>query len=265
MADGVATDGLAYERLLGRASRAVGSLFLDWLDLPEGLAWLDLGCGTGALSETIADRAGPKLVMAVDTAEVQIAFARGRAGDRPLTYRIGDAGSLEFADGEFDAVVMGQAIAFMAQPAKAAREMKRVARPGGWVGTYMWDMTGEHFILAPLLRALDEMKIDVAPSPGAEISRLDYLVELFQSAGLERVSGRELDIEVSFADFKDYWASNICLANPAVQAIRRLSAAKSDQLRALLEASLSRDPAGRIMVWARTNGVRGQVSTGAPL
>jgi ubiquinone/menaquinone biosynthesis C-methylase UbiE len=42
------TDGEAYERLMGRWSRLVGEAFLDWLDAPKNLSWLDVGCGTGA-------------------------------------------------------------------------------------------------------------------------------------------------------------------------------------------------------------------------
>ena len=36
------TDGAAYERLMGRWSRLVGEIFIEWLDVPPGLRWLDL-------------------------------------------------------------------------------------------------------------------------------------------------------------------------------------------------------------------------------
>jgi hypothetical protein len=47
------TDGQSYERLMGRWSRAAGAAFLDWLSLPKGLNWLDVGCGTGAFTELV--------------------------------------------------------------------------------------------------------------------------------------------------------------------------------------------------------------------
>ena len=47
-ADKLFTNGEAYERLTGRWSRLVGESFLDWLDAPKGLRWLDVGCGNGA-------------------------------------------------------------------------------------------------------------------------------------------------------------------------------------------------------------------------
>jgi len=52
-------DGQAYERLMGRWSRAAGELFLDWLSLPKGLKWLDVGCGTGAFTELVIPRTSP--------------------------------------------------------------------------------------------------------------------------------------------------------------------------------------------------------------
>ncbi len=42
--------GTGYERYIGRWSRPVAAAFLDWLALPRGLAWLDVGCGTGELA-----------------------------------------------------------------------------------------------------------------------------------------------------------------------------------------------------------------------
>src|SRR5215510_5705569 len=47
----------AYERYIGRWSRPVSIAFVEWLGVPPDRAWLDLGCGTGALSETIARHA----------------------------------------------------------------------------------------------------------------------------------------------------------------------------------------------------------------
>lgn len=55
-ADKLFHDGEAYERLMGRWSRAVGKVFLDWLDIPKGLRWLDVGCGNGAFTEELVAR-----------------------------------------------------------------------------------------------------------------------------------------------------------------------------------------------------------------
>ena len=79
------TDGAAYERLMGRWSVPVGEVFLDWLAQPEGLRWLDVGCGNGAFTELIVARCAPADVQGLDPSEAQIAYARERPGARPAT------------------------------------------------------------------------------------------------------------------------------------------------------------------------------------
>ncbi len=53
------SSGDAYEPYVGRWSTLVAREFLRWLDEPENLRWLDVGCGTGALSEVIVARCAP--------------------------------------------------------------------------------------------------------------------------------------------------------------------------------------------------------------
>ena len=61
-------DGEGYERFMGQWSRAAGCLFLDWLSLPSGLKWLDVGCGTGAFTEIIKESSGASEITAIDPA-----------------------------------------------------------------------------------------------------------------------------------------------------------------------------------------------------
>lgn len=133
------TDGEAYEKLMGRWSRAAGEVFIDWLALPPGLRWLDVGCGTGAFTELVLDRCSPKEISAIDPAENQIAYAKCRPAATRASYRIGDAQSLPYANDEFDVSVMAVVIHFVPDPAKGVVEMACVTRPGGTVATYTWD------------------------------------------------------------------------------------------------------------------------------
>jgi ubiquinone/menaquinone biosynthesis C-methylase UbiE len=135
-------DGKAYERLMGRWSQVAGATFLDWLGLPAGLKWLDVGCGNGAFTETLIAKAAPSEVAGIDPSEGQLAYARTRSGAKRATFQMAGAQDIPFADNSFDAAVMPLVISFVPDPVKAVAEMKRMVRPGGTVGAYMWDVEG---------------------------------------------------------------------------------------------------------------------------
>jgi len=63
------SDGDAYERMMGRWSRAVGEIFIDWVAPKPGLTWLDVGCGNGAFTELLFSRCAPSRVVAIDPSE----------------------------------------------------------------------------------------------------------------------------------------------------------------------------------------------------
>src|SRR5436190_21340150 len=138
MADQLFTDGKAYERLMGRWSRLAGAAFLDWLNVPKAMRWLDAGCGNGAFTEEIIARCAPAGVTAIDPSEEQLAYARSRPGTKTAEFRAGDAQNLPFGDDSFDVGIMALVISFLPEPDKAATELTRVVRPGGWAATYMW-------------------------------------------------------------------------------------------------------------------------------
>src|SRR5688500_1090906 len=86
----------AYEPYVGRWSRLVAGEFLDWLAVPPGSRWLDVGCGTGALTEAILRGAQPAAVTGIDPAESFVAYAREHVLDARASFRVGDAMALPF-------------------------------------------------------------------------------------------------------------------------------------------------------------------------
>lgn len=253
------TDGHAYERFMGRWSRAVGEQFLDWLALPAGLRWLDVGCGTGAFTELIVKRCAPGQVVAIDPAEDQIGFARKGPAASRADFQVGGAQALPFAEREFDVAAMALVIAFVPDPGKGAAEMRRVVKPGGTVAAYMWDFAGNGFTQHPMIEAMAAIDVKVPAMPGAAITPLDVLQDLFSRAGLDRIEGRRIDIEVSYADFDDYWSSQTALPNPTVQVIRKMPAPDVERLKNHLRQHLPTDRSGRIAYPARANAVKGRV------
>lgn len=200
-------DGEAYERLMGRWSRLVGEIFLDWLAPEPGLRWLDLGCGNGAFTELLVDRCAPAGIQGIDPSEGQLAFARTRHAAGIAHFQQGDAASLPFDDDSFDAAAMALVINLIPEPDKALAELARVVRPGGAIATYMWDIEGGGFTMEPIRAALAQMGV---PSPvfGAERTRIETMNEIWRTAGLESVETRRIEIRPTYETFDQFWDWN---------------------------------------------------------
>ena len=97
--------GDAYEPYVGRWSRAVATEFLTGLGVGPGGRWLDVGCGTGALSGAILMGCEPAEVVGIDPSDGYVAWAAAHIDDPRARFEVTDATHLP--DGPFDAVVSG--------------------------------------------------------------------------------------------------------------------------------------------------------------
>lgn len=176
----VFSDGEAYEQFMGRWSREVGKAFLAWLQPPKGGRWLDVGCGTGILTELISDTCAPASVIAIDPSASQIARARTQVARARTEFRLADAQELPYPDGSFDVVASALVMNFVPDKARAMSEMRRVARPGSLIAACVWDLAAELSPSGPLRRAMRTLGIDAPPVPGADSSGRAVLVELFE-------------------------------------------------------------------------------------
>lgn len=126
-----------YERYVGRWSRQVAREFVRWISVPEGSAWVDVGCGTGALVECILANGKPKSVAAVDKAEGFVAAARRNVTDPRASFDSADATALPWNGATFDAAVSRLVLNFVPDHKAMAGEMARVTKPGGKVALYV--------------------------------------------------------------------------------------------------------------------------------
>jgi ubiquinone/menaquinone biosynthesis C-methylase UbiE len=250
------TDGEAYERLMGRWSRQVGAQFLDWLDLPKGLQCLDVGCGNGAFTEVLAAQVAPSELTGVDPSTEQIAFAKIRDGARRAQFHVGDAQALPFPNESFDVAIMALVISFVPDPAKAVSEMARVARPGGWVAAYMWDVAANRAPHSPCYATMSALGFPV-PSRPSNASELNVMRSLWEQIGMKSVETRTFEIPVAYSDFDDFWDSNTALAGPVGKAIEKLSPTDRERVRSHLREHLPQDGSGRIAYSACANAVKG--------
>jgi SAM-dependent methyltransferase len=252
--------GEAYEPYVGRWSRLVAKEFLAWINVPAQGRWLDVGCGTGALSQTILQTCDPQAVKGIDQSEGFAGYARSKTNDPRVVFEVGSALSLPVKDYEFDAAVSGLVLNFVPQPQKMISEKRRAVINGGIVALYVWDYADKmqfmrHFwdtaaLLDPATRELDE-------GPRFPVCNPDALRYLFQKAGLKNIETCPIDIDTHFMDFDDYWNPFLGGQGPAPGYAMSLSEEKRTQLREKIREGLTFAADGSIPLIARAWGVMG--------
>jgi len=140
---------------------------------------LDLATGTGWTSRAIARRGAT--VMGVDIAADLLVAARARAEAEylPIQYRLGDAESLPFETGEFDAVVSTFGIMFASRPEAAAEELARVCRKGGRIALTTWAPDGNLFKMFQVMKRYAPPPPSPAPPSPFEWGRTERIQQLF--------------------------------------------------------------------------------------
>jgi SAM-dependent methyltransferase len=253
--------GGAYETYAGRWSRAVGRVFVPWLAVPPGADWLDVGCGTGALTETILAQARPARVTGIDPAEAFIAHAKERVRDPRASFRTGAATALPFQAQMYDAVVSGLVLNFIPRQDVAVAEMARVVRPGGVVAAYVWDYAGQMRMMRVFWDVAVELDPAVAPLDQGRrflICKPEPLIELFQLGGLAEVEVRAIDAPTVFRDFDDYWSPFLGGQGPAPTYVSSLGEERREALREQIRSRLPIASDGSISLIARAWAVRGR-------
>jgi SAM-dependent methyltransferase len=248
------------ERYVGRWSRLVAREFLAWLDLPAGGRWLDVGCGSGALTETILALAQPASVQGVDTSEAFVAYSAERVSDPRASFVVADAQALDLPGATFDAVASSLVLNFLPDPARGVAEMRRVARPGGVVAGYVWDYAGEMQLMRRFWDAAAELDEAVTElDEGRRMAGCDpaALQALFSGAGLSDVETRAIDVPTVFADFDDYWSPFEGGQGPAPGYCVTLPVERRAALRERLRETLPAAADGSISLTARAWAVRG--------
>ncbi|WP_246088619.1 class I SAM-dependent methyltransferase [Phreatobacter stygius] len=121
----------SYDHYMGRWSRRIAAKFVAWLAPPRDAAWLEIGCGTGALTAAILAEAEPRSILAIDPSADFIAHLRSVVDDPRLQAEMADARKLPREDASIDVVTSGLVMNFIADRASALREMQRVLKPDG--------------------------------------------------------------------------------------------------------------------------------------
>ena len=255
-------NGIAYEQYVGRWSRRVAPVFLSWLGIPIGRRWLDVGCGTGALCEAIADHCSPSSVAGVEPSEGFLKMARENLAGR-AEFHQGSATAIPLVDEAVDVVVSGLVLNFVSDQRAALAEMTRVARSGGTIGAYVWDYAGK----MELMRFFWNAAVDLNPDSASmdegirfPLCRPEALVAYFASAGLTGPEVMAIDIPTPFASFEDYWRPFLGGVGAAGAYAMSLNETTRECLRDRIRARLPVQADGSISLIARAWAVRATVT-----
>jgi SAM-dependent methyltransferase len=247
----------AYEDFVGRYGSQLAAQLVAATELPEVGRALDVGCGPGSLTVSLAERLGAENVAAIDPSEPFVSACRARVPGADV--RSGEAERLPFASDTFDAVLAQLVLQLINDREGGIREMARVARPGAVIAACVWDWGA-----MPLLRSFWDAALAIAPGPAGafdDARRVGYkrpleLGEAFEAAGLEQISGGELWVTADYLSFEDLWRplevgignSGACFTSLGAHDRRRL---RTDAYRRLGE------PQGSFRLEARSWWTRG--------
>jgi SAM-dependent methyltransferase len=225
----------------------------------DGKAWLDVGCGTGALSAAIVDRCAPSAVTGVEPSEGFIKAAAANLAGR-VTLHQGSATAIPLGDASVDVAVCGLVLNFVPDQRAGLLEMARVTRAGGTVGAYVWDYAGK----MDLMRHFWDAAVELDPKAASldeglrfPSCRPDAMKALFQSAGLEGTGVTAIDIPTAFASFDDYWQPFLGGQGPAPAYAMSLDETARNRLRDRIRARLPEQANGSIRMNARAWAARG--------
>jgi ubiquinone/menaquinone biosynthesis C-methylase UbiE len=245
-----------YDRFMGRYAATLAVALADAAGVTAGMRVLDVGCGPGRGTTELCRRVGAENVAAIDPAPQFVAACRARHPGADV--RRGVAEELPWPDGSFDAAVSSLVIAFMSDPDRGVREMARVTRPGGTVAACMWDIgSGGMTMLRMFWQAARRIEPAVEGERRLAGTAEGDLVDRFERAGLNDVTGSSLIASADYADFDDFWEPFTFAVGPAGQYLASLSDVDRGRVREACRAEL---PDGQFSLQGRAWCARGTVT-----
>ena len=253
----------AYEKLMGRWSRQLAPSFVEFAGVQDGDRLLDVGCGTGSLSATLAKATRPSKIVGIDQSANFVEYARCQVQDSRASFEVGDAQNLPFPDDSFDRSMALFIFNFIPNARKATNEMRRVTRSRGVVATANWDGSGANELVNGFFwdaaKAIDPSVKRPSERPWAYGSA-EALSDLLEGAGLKDLGVKDFTLACQFSCFDEYWQRYLLGEGPSGTYVVALSADHRQRLKEQLRHDVLRGGSdGPFTLQAKAWAVRGIV------
>ena len=249
---GQAFDALAYDRWVGRWSRAFVPAVLAASNIKRGYRVLDVSTGTGEAAMAIRPVVGPAgLVVGADISPAMLDAARQRLNDPSFWPVAADGQSLPFKGEIFNAVVCQLGLQFFPDPQIGLTEFRRVLRKDGYAAVCVISTPDR----APVWGILADVLSRHSPEQ-RHVIQLSFaladprrLVDLLSRAGFHDIRVERRRHKDAFDSFEDYWSPIEAGTGSIPQAYRALSETDRSAVREEVRARLLQfESAGRLVM-----------------
>ncbi len=199
---------------------------------------LDIAAGTGEPGLSIASMLTDGKVIITDLANEMLDIARKNALRKDIEnveFRACDVCELPFADNTFDSVSCRMGFMFFPNMLLAAKEIKRVLKPGGKVATAVWSTADKNFWVTAISETINRnMQLPVPPPEAPGIFRCGksgLLTNIFNQAGFKNISESEVTCKLKCGTTEIYWQMMTEIASPVVAALSKADSAMKDKIK----------------------------------
>ena len=195
-----------YDRDIGHWSKELARQFVQFVGVGQDDRVLDVGCGTGSLAWSLTSMTAASKIVGIDPSAGFLGYASSHYSDPRLTFELGDAQCLAYPNASFDRCLGLLILRHIPDASKAMSEMRRVTRPGGVLGTAMWDSSGGH----QLNSCLWDAAVAVDPQGKLPLENESYgspdeLHALWMATNLTDIDVKEFAFPCEFPSFDDFW------------------------------------------------------------
>lgn len=248
-----------YEMYVGRWSKLISQDFVDWLSPQSKLKWLEIGCGTGALTKVIIEKCSPAYLLAIDNSDHYLVKAMENVFSNNVTFLNADLSSYPLNE-EFHNVTSGLVLNFVPRIEELLRCTMNNLKCGGQMSSFVWDYGGHYQPMRHFWEAAKEITSSAeAFDAGGKfnICTKENLIQLFRRLDLSDIQFTTMERIATFHNFNDYWLPIASAQGSVTEFMSTLTDAGKDTLKESIKRRLPISSNGEIKLIISALAVKG--------